>query len=63
LAVTGNSVNMTVTWTPGASTWYLTIPSGGGLVTTQYRYCIVANSSGIINSGGANQQPAKVFAP
>lgn len=63
LAVTGNSVNMIVTWTPGASTWYLTIPSGGGLVTTQYRYCIVANSSGIINSGGANQQPAKVFAP
>lgn len=57
------TVTFTGTWTPGASTWYLSIQSAGAVVSTQLRYCFISDADGVIDNGGANESVTKVFAP
>jgi len=50
-------------WTPGTDTWYLTIGTASAILSTQMRFCEVADANGVIATGGANLAPARVFAP
>lgn len=64
-AVSGDDVTVqfAATWTPGADSWVLTFDDSDSDTAEQMDYCSVALSDGLIDSGGDNSQPAKVFAP
>jgi len=49
-------------WTPGADTWVLNVGNASTVVSTQLKFCQVADSNGAIDSGGANFSRAQVFA-